>query len=179
MRRLVLALMLVCSVAHADEKKRTTAQAMAGVGTGVSAALVIASFAFADARNPVNEPLLFTGLATSLVTPSLGQWYAGEYLTLGMGVRALAVGTAVFAVEHEQRTQMCTGSFDQCKVLQQNGVVMLEIAGIAYIGGAVWDLMDASDAVDRYNRRHGIFVSPTALASPSGVTPGLVVGGSW
>jgi len=175
---LVLGLVLAGGIARA-EKHRTTAQIASGVGTGVSSALVLSAFFITDKQNPVNMPLLFSGLGTSLVTPSLGEMYAGEYITLGMGVRALAVGAAVYAVEHEERTVSCTARTGMCKDLTGNAVVLLGLAGIAYIGGAAYDVGDASNAVDRYNRRHGIFVSQVALASPSGLAPGLGLSGRW
>jgi hypothetical protein len=178
MWRVVLALVLVGGLAHA-EKRRSTAQILSGVGTGASSALVLSAFAVTDKRDPVNMPLLYTGLATSLVTPSLGQIYVGDYITPGMGVRALAVGVAVFAVEHEQRTVDCAGSFGQCQELSGNAVVLLGLAAIAYIGGTAYDVADAADAVDRYNQRHGVLVTPTALAGPGGLAPGLAIGGRW
>src|SRR5690348_16331954 len=99
MRRVaaLLAAILPCAVAHAD-KSRTTAEALSGVGVGVSSALVLTSFLTGDTYHPVNEPMLYVGLASSIVTPSLGEWYAGEWLTPGMAVRVAAVGLATFAV---------------------------------------------------------------------------------
>lgn len=176
--RIALVLVLACGLARA-EKRRATAQIASGVGTGVSSALVLSAFVVTDKQNPVNMPLLYTGLGTSLITPSLGQMYAGEYITLGMGVRALAVGLAVFAVEHEVRTVSCTGMAGMCKDLTGNATVLLGIAGIAYIGGTAYDVADAADSVDRYNRRHGVFVSPVALAGPTGLAPGLGLSGRW
>lgn len=176
---LVLVVLLACGVAHA-EKKRTIAQALSGVGAGVSSALVLASFFTGDPRNTVSAPLLYTGLGTSLITPSLGEWYAGEYLTLGMGVRAVAVGVAVFAITEEQRYTTC--DFDntmQCKSFGETGVVLLGLAAIGYIGGVAYDVMDAGPAVDRFNRKHGIYVAPTALAAPTGFVPGLALCGRW
>ena len=176
MRSLIVTVLLVTGTAHA-EKSRETAQAAAGVGAGVSSALVVSAFFVGTSEgNDVNFPLLYVGLGSSLVTPSLGQLYAGEYLTPGMGVRALAAGLAFYAAKHGQQTVTCdyAMTIDQkCKSWTENAIVMFGLAGIAYIGGVAWDVMDAGDAVDRYNARHRYTVTPTALAGPRGLAPGL------
>src|ERR1051325_949332 len=176
MRSLVLAVVLLASTAHAD-KSRETAQTAAGIGAGVSSALVLSSFFIGtDSQNQVNMTLLYVGLGSSLITPSLGQFYAGEYLTPGMGVRALGAGLAVYAGLHGQETVTCDFASTQdqkCKVFTEKAIVLFGIAGIAYIGGVAWDVMDAGDAVDRYNARHHVMVAPTALQGPRGLAPGL------
>ncbi|HEX7703466.1 MAG TPA: hypothetical protein VF403_22155, partial [Kofleriaceae bacterium] len=88
MRSLVILLVLLAvAPAHADEtkpKSEQTAQLAAGVGTGVSGGLILAGFLAGDSSYPFNRPLMYTGLASALITPSLGQIYAVEYITLGM-----------------------------------------------------------------------------------------------
>ena len=175
MRRVaaLLATILPCAAAHA-EKHRQTAQVLSGVGVGVSSALILSSFLIRDTYHPVDEPVLFTGLATSIVTPSLGQWYAGDWITPGMAVRVGAVGLATFAVVHEQHAVTCDTSPGQtCKAFDGAGIALLGLAAIAYIGGAAWDVGDAADAVDRANSRAGFAITPTALATPTGLAPGV------
>lgn len=180
MRRVaaLLAVTLPCAVAHA-EKHRGTAEALSGVGVGVSSVLVLSSFLINDPYHPVDEPVLYAGLVSSVITPSLGEWYAGEWLTPGMAVRVAAVGLATFAVAHEQHDIPCdptSGSppGSTCKAFTGDGVALLGIAAIAYIGGAAWDVENAGDAVDRANQRTGGFaLVPTALATPTGLAPGL------
>ena len=65
--------------------------------------LVLSSFLINDPYHPVDEPVLYAR-CPSVITPSLGEWYAGEWLTPGMAVRVAAVGLATFAVAHEQPT---------------------------------------------------------------------------
>ena len=79
MRALLIAagLLFVASPAHAEKKKKT-ALALTGVGTGVSGGLILASFLVHPQNLEVNKPLLYTGLGTSIVTPSLGHFYAGR-----------------------------------------------------------------------------------------------------
>jgi hypothetical protein len=173
MRRLALVAVLLVGAPAFAEKDRQTAQILSGAGAGLSTALVLASFA-APGDDIANRPLLYTGIATSLVTPSLGEWYAGQYLTWGMGIRAAAAGLGVYAVATQNETITCDiASPTKCKRLTGDGIALLGIAAIAYIGGAWWDIADAPDAVDNWNSAHGILV-PTVLPTPSGgVAPGL------
>ncbi len=173
MRRLVLVAALLASTPAFADKDRQTAQILSGAGAGLSTALVLASFA-APGNDVANMPLLYAGIGTSLITPSLGEWYAGQYLTWGMGIRAAAAALGVYAVATQNETVRCqTASPPTCKTMTGDGIAMLGIAAIAYVGGAWWDIADAPDAVDRYNTAHG-FLTPTVLPTPSGsVVPGL------
>src|SRR5512141_1443046 len=99
---------LICAVAvaagrpaHAEgPKSEQTAEILSGVGTGVSSALILAGFLDENADQPFNKPLMYTGLATAAFTPSLGQFYAGEDVTIGMAVRAVGVGIATYGLTH-------------------------------------------------------------------------------
>jgi hypothetical protein len=184
MRRavVVLGIVLACGVAHA-EKKRQTGTLLSGVGAGVSSALVVGGFVFARPGNEFNQPLLFTGLGTSIVTPSLGEWYAGEWVTIGMAVRAAGAGLAIYAVRHEQELVTCdtatSAMSPKCTSLTATGIGLLGVAAIAYVGGVAYDVKDAGDAVDRYNSRHHVFVSPTAILGSHDTAPGLALVGTW
>jgi hypothetical protein len=187
MRRIVLAVVMVATLATAASagvKKRQTAQLLAGVGTGVSGALIITSFLIPPTHyGEVNEPLFYSGLASSVITPSLGHWYVGRYFTLGMAVRLAAAGLGIYAVQAQYETITCPTahtSADTCKQVTEAGLALLIVAGIAYVGGAAYDLRDAPDAVDRYNRDHAVFITPTAMRDASG-TPalGIALGGRF
>src|SRR5687768_575591 len=83
MRRALLTLSLVVastSLAHA-EKSRQTAQLLSGVGASVSGGVVIGGFMFARDGKRINEPVMYTGIGMLFVTPSLGEFYAGQYVT--------------------------------------------------------------------------------------------------
>ncbi len=161
--------------AHAGPRSRTRAQLLSGLGTGISSALVLSGFVFASDGNPVNKPLLYSGLATAAFAPSLGEWYAGQYLTIGLAVRVGAAGIATFAIEHEQESVNCqTTGQTGCTSIAGAGLALLGLAGIAFIGGMAYDVDDASDAVDRYNTRHGFGVAPIII---QGNAPGVLFGG--
>lgn len=175
----MLALVLTTGTAHA-EKKRQTAQILAGVGTGVSSALILSGFLFADQGNPINKPLMYSGLASAVITPSLGHMYAGQYVTIGMAVRVGAAGFATYALTHETKTGTCDtaqSAGTMCTSFYGAGIAMLGVAAIAFIGGMAYDVDDAASAADRYNASHGVMIAPTALATPHGPAPGLSLAG--
>jgi hypothetical protein len=174
MIRTLTALVLVASLATAHaEKSVRTAQVLSGVGTGVSSGLFLAAFLTGDKEGSVNHPVLYTAIGTSVITPSLG---AGQYVTVGSVIRVLAGGLAIYAVTAQTETVRCaTIEFSECKELTGTATVLLGIAALAFVGGAAYDVMDADDAVKRYNAR-------TRMALVPAVTPesaGLVVTGQF
>ena len=65
----------------------------------------------------------------------------------------------------------------RCTEITTTGIALLSIAGIAYIGGVFYDVLDAPDAVDRFNHAHRVMViTPGPMMSPTGGPPG---GGVW
>ena len=172
--RAALAILLLAAPAHAD-KSPTVATALSGVGVGASSALVVASFFVGNGRDDINAPLFLTGLGTSIVTPSLGQIYAGEYLTLGMGVRAAGGVLAAIAILTQRETVACDdGIHRDCKGLEGAGIALLGLAAIGYIGGIAYDVQDAGDAAVRANGPH-VTLAPTLL--PHG--GGLAIAGAF
>jgi hypothetical protein len=182
-RALALVALLAAANAHAEphKKSRTLAQALSGLGAGVSGALVITSMFTGGQLGQVNMPLLYVGVGVSTIAPSAGEWYAGEWLSWGMGVRAIAGATAIVIAQTQTQTQTCNTGVGSCTTLTGAGVALLGIAGIAYLGGIAYDVIDAGDAVDRYNRAHGftLDVTPMVVPTPSGTTPMLLVSGRW
>ena len=55
---------------------------------------------------------------------------------------------------------------------------VLGLAAIGFIGGVWYDALDADDAVDRYNQRHNIGVTPMVPTS-SGLAPGMSLSGTF
>jgi hypothetical protein len=159
------------------EKKRSTAKNLSIAGTVASSGLIVASALFAD-RDPVNRPLFIAGLASSIVTPSLGQFYAGEYLTVGMGIRVLAVGLATYAVFNQTESKPCGVQGDRCESLSQEAVVLLGISGIGFIAGMAYDVYDAPEAADRHNKKHGIYVN-AARATDGSAIPVVGLSGNF
>ena len=184
MRRAIASLCLLvlwCATAHA-EKDRRTAQILSSAGAGVSGAVVIAGFMTAPDARRINPPVMYTGLAMLFVTPSLGEFYAEQYLTIGMGVRALAAGLAVYTLETQTKLATCDNAMSSadppCEIFSEGAYPLLGLAAIGFIGGVWYDALDAGDAVDRYNKKHNLGVTPV-VPTPSGLAPGLSLSGTF
>src|SRR2546425_1128860 len=99
----IAAFVLARSSALAEPaKSRDLASALSGGGAGVASAVVVAGFLTADEGKPFNLPVLYAGLGASAVLPSLGEWYGGQWLTVGMAIRTGAAGLALYAIEAHQ-----------------------------------------------------------------------------
>lgn len=152
-------------------KSEDTAFALSLGGTAASAALIVGGF------SSNNAGLALAGMASSLVTPSLGQWYAGKPLTAGMGIRAAsAVATIVGFGE-------ALSCLDEENCQTPDSAAYLLFGGLAgYAVGTIYDLATAKDAAREYNAKHGwrVTVAPTALRTASGQsTMGVGIGGSF
>jgi hypothetical protein len=135
----------------AAEKDPKTALVISGIGTGASAALVLSSVVIGADSGTVHRPTFFAGVGTSLITPSLGHWYAGEWLTIGMGIRTGAALIAVLGATQTRDDRCDVDPTKVCPTLTNAGFTMLGLAGIAYVAGVAYDVVDAPDAVERHN----------------------------
>jgi hypothetical protein len=183
------ATLLTASLAHADDdapgmmqpsvaaqsadapKDADTALYLSLGGTAASAALTIAGL------SSDNGGLALAGIATSLVTPSLGEWYAGKPLTAGMGIRA---ASAVATIVGFGEALSCLDEQD-CRAPASAEYLMF--GGLAgYAVGTIYDIVTAKSAAREYNAQHGwhVTVAPTALRTASGTsTMGVGIGGSF
>jgi hypothetical protein len=180
----VVSVVLAAGVpAHAESpKSEQTAFILAGTGTGVSSALILAGFLGGDSSYPFNQPLMYAGLASAAITPSLGQFYAGEYLTIGMAARVVGVGLATYGLTHYTHTTTCDTAHmagTVCKSLGSEAIPFLGLAAIAFVGGMAYDVGDADDAARRWNARHGFVIAPSIVPSASGPAPGLSIAGQF
>ena len=164
------------AAAEPHRKSHETAKLLSGLGAGVSTALVLSAFLIQDPHDPYNKPLLYSGLGVSLVGPSAGEYYAGQYLTIGEGVRAAAVALALVGVTRTEHVSCLAGVDDNsCTSIEGKGVAFLGVAAIAYIGGMFYDVYDAPDAVDRYNYKLRMQLVPGPMPSSFGGAPGAGV----
>ena len=181
MKKLVIVLLLVSSVATAKPRKLRTAYTLSGVGTGVSLALTVGAFALPPHSGDIYMPMLWTGLGTGVLTPSLGNFYAGKYLTIGMGVRVAAGGFAAYVAATQRQESQCRDSSvpKTCEDITNTGITLLGIAGIVFVGGAAYDFKTLPDDIDEYNAKHGFRWSPTVTPAPSGQGAVLGIGGEF
>lgn len=161
MRAALVLILLLAATPAAAEKSRKKALVLAGVGTGVSSALVLSSFLIKADEGTVFAPTFYAGLGSSVITPSLGQWYAGTWLTIGMAVRLAAAGMAAYAIAQRRDDPCFVDPTQNCPTLTGAGFTMLSLAAIAYIGGVAYDVIDTPKAVERHNRTHAM-ITPTA-----------------
>jgi len=117
------------------------------------------------------------------ITPSGGEFYAGQYLTWGMGIRAVATGLAIWTLQTQTKKVVCDvpgANHDlNCESFTEHTYPLLGVAAIAFIGGVWYDVLDAGDAADRYNAHHGFTIAPAPMAGPQGTVPGLMLGGTF
>lgn len=176
-RKVVLFVLLACATAHAD-KSRDTAKYLSGGASAVSGAVLLVGFLDAPMGEVFNTPVLYTGLAMATVTPSLGEFYAGEWFTPGMGIRLASAGLAVYAIQNEQQEVRCdtasSASQPMCKQLKGAGIALIGVATIGFVGGMWYDALDAGDAVDRWRARNNIALTPTV-----GPVTGLSIAGTF
>ncbi|HEX5059609.1 MAG TPA: hypothetical protein VFV99_09630 [Kofleriaceae bacterium] len=184
MRRVLVALMMVfvCATAHAGPKKKQTAQLLSGVGASVSGAVVITGFMTAPDGKRFNAPVMYTGLSMLAITPSFGEFYAGQYLTWGMGIRAVAGALALYTLQTQTHLAVCDNAHSSqdppCEVFTEGAYPLLGLAAIGFIGGVWYDVLDSGDAVDRYNRANGFSVAPI-VPTTSGLAPGMSLSGTF
>jgi hypothetical protein len=190
MRRLSmgLSLLAVCTLlattsAYAGPKKRQTARLLSGTAAAVSGGVALTGFLLQKDGDPYNTPVLYTGIGMLAITPSLGEFYAGQYLTIGMGVRALAAGLAYYTLGHYTQLAKCPldppSEPPKCNILTEGAYPLLGVSAIAFVGGVWYDVLDAADAADRYNKKHGFTVAPVPMQGPQGMAPGLMLTGTW
>jgi len=184
MRSLLVALFLVAASASAAraEKKPKTATLLSAVSSGVSGAVVVAGFVSAPDAKRINPPVMYTGIGMLFVTPSLGEIYAEQYLTIGMGIRALSAGLAIYTLQTQTKLATCDTAHSSteppCEIFTEGAYPLLGIAAIGFIGGVWYDVLDAGDAVDRYNKKHGFTVTPV-VPTTSGMAPGMTLSGTF
>jgi hypothetical protein len=181
MRLAMICVMAAAVPAHAEgPKSEQTAQILSGVGTGVSSVLILAGFLDENSSQPFNKPLMYTGLASAAITPSLGQFYAGDYITIGMAARVVGVGIATYALTHYTKDAMCdVANMTGCKTLDSGAFPLLGLAAIAFVGGMAYDVGDAGPAVQRWNEHHGFQIAPAVVPGANGPAAGLSVVGQF
>ena len=172
-KRAALVILLIARVALADRdgdvKSRDTALALSIGGSIASVGLVVGGTAATERRAP---QLGWAMIAASLLTPSLGEWYGGKYLTVGLGLRAVGAATAVFGV---------LGSYcNDASCSTDLGHTLIGLGVITAVSGIIYDIATARGTVDAFNARHRrVGLAPTVIAPPSGPVMGLGLAGDF
>jgi hypothetical protein len=144
-----------------------TAVSLSLVGTVVPVSMMVVGIGL---DNDPGDTLAYAGLIGSTIGPSIGHWYAGEPLTIGMALRA--GGVALF-LTHPPK--LCFGFDDSCQ--SNSGEFML--AGVLYLTGTVVDLATAGRAARAWNNEHHLALAPTRIGSGPQATTGLGLSGTF
>ncbi|HVK78531.1 MAG TPA: hypothetical protein VM734_34765 [Kofleriaceae bacterium] len=180
---------LVLAVGHAgaqpgahpvDQRPPAPARSEAtalGLSLGVTAAGLGVMAASLQYEESDFGPVFAVGSAVALIGPSAGHIYAGEP-GRAVATTLIRAGGAGLVVAGASQFELCI--LAPCDDHDDNGpAVLLMAAGTAVIvGAAVYDFIDTPRAVRRANAR-ALQVTPTVLASSSGLAPGLAFGGSF
>lgn len=132
-----------------------------------------------------NENLGLLGMGLLYVGPSTGQWYAGQFGGLGLGLRALSVvGMAYGVTQILREDDACGDSTDpDCDPgahgAATTGGALLVGGAVLWVGSSIYDVVLAKRAADSWNVRHGLTMSPTIVGSSDHRMPGLVLSGRF
>ncbi|MEJ7604234.1 MAG: hypothetical protein WKG01_40615 [Kofleriaceae bacterium] len=146
--------------------------AFAGTAVGTYAAWEIAvKIASGDVTSNTVGSL---GLAGIIALPSLGHAYAESWLGMGIGLgsRAAGLGLVLLGNSIDHKPGGCDPDFDSpCK---QPGYANTVIGvGMALVVGSVlFELFHAPYAAHRFNQRHSITLTPTAISGGGGLALG-------
>jgi hypothetical protein len=154
-----------------EPKDRDTAVLLSAGGTLASATLL------AVGVKTENGALAAAGLISSLFTPSAGEIYAGRLGTPGLGLRLISAGVTVVGLEEAFK---CFLASSPCQHDSGLAAGLIVAGGIGYASGILYDIATAGSAVDDYNRRMHVRVTPTVIpTASSGPAVGLGIGGSF
>ncbi len=155
-------------------KDRGTAFWLSGGGTAVSVGLVLAG------GSTHSSMLTSVGALASLVAPSAGEIYAGKMFTAGMGIRLASLGVGAIGAAELARCSFPLVEAGGCSGGAGGGVALFVLGALGYWSGITYDIATAGRAVDDYNQRLRLRVTPTLIPTPSsGPAVGLAVGGSF
>jgi hypothetical protein len=124
--------------------------------------------------------LAMFGSLSIFVTPSLGEWYAGQPLTVGMGLRVGGAVVGIIGILSTLSVDLsCLDSCSNASSSDDTGAALFVIGGAAFVAGVIYDIADAPRAADRYNRAHSLQVAPTFVPTPTGAVPALGLSGTF
>jgi len=172
----VVAVFGLASPAHA-EKSETVSFGLAAGGTAVSSTLAVTAILVHGEEDEYNKPLLIAGLASAVITPSLGHLYSEQWLTVGMGIRGAAGALALWGLSMTDDAPCISDPNQNCPTTTGGGLTLVSLAAIAFIGGVAYDVRDSREAATRHNKKKhggGMALAPTTMPHGAGLS---LVGG--
>lgn len=148
-----------------DDKSPTAALLLSSTGT---LAAYLTFVRAVDATDSSRDLRIGLSAAAWIALPSLGHWYAHDWMTKGLVIRTLGLAGIALGAQQSCEDEPCGGDF-------------LIIASIgAVITGTLWDIASAPSAADEYNAAHAhATFSPAVLTPPSGPVFGLGLSGTF
>lgn len=159
-------------------RSETTATNLAIAGSVLPFALLLAAGETYGDRT--SAPLLLSGLASLVLTPSAGHWYAGKFYTAGMGRRL--GGLVATSIGGGLLLRCTVGGGRACDGAGAGVLTLLSTGGlVALVTGFARDIATADDAVRAHNTRAQVSVTVTAqpFGNGSAPVPGLAVAGAF
>jgi hypothetical protein len=151
---------------YEGELSESRALALSLGGTAASWALIIAGGKIGESDEDVGGRVAMVGGLGSMLAPSFGHWYRGDYFTRGMGLRLLGVGTS-FVGFITMFTNAWSGSEEGFAV----GIGLAIAGGGLFVGGTVDDILQAPKQVRLHNGRiRGLALVPSIQRDGGGLS---------
>jgi hypothetical protein len=171
MRATLVLVLALAGTAHADEddtKSPLAAGLISAGGTAVAifgggAALVSVNYTHSTAAK---VSLVATSAVSWLTLPSLGHYYAGDWVSTGTVVRAVGLGLmglAALGNDHDEN----------------NAPILPALGALTVLTGMAIDIATAPRAAREYNTQRRVAISPAIFPSASGPLVGVSVGGQF
>lgn len=141
---ILFALVLASSQAHADTTPRKSPAATTAIAIGATVLPFVAGLAIAQPSDEVGGGLI---LASLVVGPSVGHWYAGEARYVGLAARAVGIGTGILALS--SGCIFNDGTTGSCRGPQY----ALVASALVLAGGVVFDWVTAGASARRHDAR--------------------------
>lgn len=160
------------TMSDSTEKDPTTAVLLSIAGSAIPVALIAAGSSVDDEN--LQATFGFGAAIGMLVGPSLGHWYAGDYLTGGMAMRGIGGSAFVIGAAME---------FGDCFLKEgcdSNGSAIMLMGGAVFVAGVVYDVATSAEAARQYNAKHArrsFQLGPTMVGAHA--SPGLGIAGTF
>lgn len=131
-----------------------------------------------------DDSMKTVGLVTMYLGPSTGQWYAGKFGGLGLGLRALAAVSMYYGfvkvLDGEEDCDFdydgaCAAERDRARTSGQIGDALVLTGAVLWVGSSIYDVALAKRAADSWNAQHHVTLTPGLVGTTGTKTPGLFV----
>ncbi|MBP6837611.1 MAG: hypothetical protein KA190_09925 [Kofleriaceae bacterium] len=149
---------------------------------GTAAAYAMVAWGTAAPGSAAGQTLGWVGAGSALIAPSLGQWYAGEGFTTGLGLRL--GGASMGAVGAIGLMRCAERSGDVVPSCPGSMLLLVGASGLV-LTGVIHDIATAPRAARRFNtraaerRRASVQAVPALVSAGGARAPGLGLAGTF